>query len=209
MKANTSGRVEAKTPRGLIWTRVGIMLLIAFVTWITISYCSRLYYNRAGAFHDALECSKRVLQEHGMQFWLQNGTLLGATRLGHLVLWDADLDFGVLLNDENKFNAVSEDLDRSCFGARATTRNGAQIPTLRIWRKCTRRLCAEFHETNYREGPPAVMVTGNGESPSEELFPLAACTVAGVESMCPHNSAYYLAQAYGSEWLTRPLTTLF
>ncbi|KAK7195923.1 LicD family [Novymonas esmeraldas] len=194
------------TPPGLMWTRAGIVALVALVSWITISYCSNVYFDRDSAFHNALECTERVLGEHAESNWLLNGTLLGSTRLGRLVLWDADLDIGVLVPTSGDFDAASAALDKDCFGYRSIVKHGTHNPALRIWRKCTNRICAEFYETTLANG---VAKTGAGESKQTDLFPLKPCTVSGVAAQCPNNAPFYLAQAYGQDWLTIPLIQLF
>ncbi|CAJ1022899.1 LicD family, putative [Leishmania guyanensis] len=191
---------------GLMWTRGGIVTLVAVVSWITISYCSNVYFDRDLAFHNALECSEQVLKRHAMSNWLLNGTLLGSTRLGRLVLWDADLDIGVLVPSPGAFDIVSAALEKECFGHRSIVKKGARNPELRVWRKCTNRICAEFHETTLVNG---IAKTGEGQSRGFELFPLKSCTVSGVDAKCPNNTAFYLAQAYGQDWLTVPLIKLF
>lgn len=189
-----------------MWTRAGIIVLVAVVSWVIISYCSNVYFDRSSAFHNALECSVRVLDEQQRSNWLLNGTLLGSTRLGRLVLWDADLDFGVLVPSHDDFDAASAALDAQCFGHRTIVKQGARNPALRIWRKCTSRICAEFFETTVDGG---VAKTGEGESKEAELLPLKECTISSVSATCPNNAPFYLAQAYGQDWLTIPLIKLF
>ncbi|KAG5468400.1 hypothetical protein LSCM1_02380 [Leishmania martiniquensis] len=193
-------------PPGLMWTRAGIVALVAVVSWITISYCSNVYFDRDSAFHNALECSERVLKRHAKSSWLLNGTLLGSTRLGRLVLWDADLDIGVLVPSPSAFDAVSAALDEECFGHRSIVKKGARNSELRIWRKCTNRICAEFYETTLVNG---IAKTGEGQSNESQLLPLKSCTVSGIDAKCPNNAPFYLAQAYGQDWLTIPLIKLF
>lgn len=193
-------------PPGLMWTRAGIILLLAFVAWITVFYCSQVYFDRDAAFHNALECSKQVLNDQNQKYWLRNGTLLGATRLGRLVLWDADLDLGVLVPSPHDFDMTSSLLDEKCFGHRSSVKYGFYNSSLRIWRKCTRRICAEFCETVVEGG---IARTGEGSSDEARLLPLLPCKVSGLDCQCPNNAPYYLAQAYGQDWLTHPLTKLF
>jgi hypothetical protein len=197
---------KVSSPPGLMWTRAGVIALVAVVLWITISYCTMVYFDRDSAFHEALKCTERVLNEYVDQSWLLNGTLLGSTRIGRLVLWDADLDIGVLVPTPTDFDKASSALDAECFGHRSVIKQGEYNPELRVWRKCTPRICAEFYETTVVDG---VAKTGEGESAESLLFPLEPCTVSGIEAHCPKNFSFYLAQAFGQDWLTTPLTKLF
>ncbi|KPI83062.1 hypothetical protein ABL78_7913 [Leptomonas seymouri] len=197
---------EVSAPPGLMWTRAGVIALVAVVSWITVSYCTSVYFDRDLAFHNALNCTERVLSEHAVKSWLLNGTLLGCTRIGRLVLWDADLDIGVLVPTPTDFDKVSSALDSKCFGQKSVIKQGTYNPSLRVWRKCTPRICAEFVETTVVDG---IARTGEGESDESFLLPLKPCAVSGVAAHCPYNFSYYLAQAFGQDWLTTPLTKLF
>jgi len=42
-----------------------------------------------------LKQAKKVLDEEGVKFWLDTGTLLGAVRDGKIIPWDDDIDLGV------------------------------------------------------------------------------------------------------------------
>ncbi|EAN95959.1 hypothetical protein C3747_63g113 [Trypanosoma cruzi] len=191
---------------GLYWTRAIVVVLLGIVVYVAVTYCFHVYYDREAAFRNALTCSMRFLEENKIVFWLQNGTLLGSTRLGRLVLWDADLDIGFKRSDDtDKVVAMMNELDSRCFGVVSTVRVSLQN-SVRVFRKCTKRICAEFHETIVNDG---VVISVDGSSPEKELFPLQRCTVADVVSHCPHNAPYYLKEAYGGDWLTRSLTELF
>lgn len=199
----------------LLWTRAGLITMLGVVLYVTVSYCTGVYFDRESAFRAALRCSEGVMDEAGARHWLQNGTLLGATRLGRLILWDADLDYGILDDGAADLVSVSALLDSRCFGYRSSDKAGTVNGEYHVWRKCTNRLCAEFHEAKLIRRPAPgggtveVVITGHGASPSSELLPLKECHVAEVKTVCPRNPPYFLAQAYGSEWLTKPLTKLF
>ncbi|NXK95712.1 FKRP protein, partial [Formicarius rufipectus] len=52
---------------------------------------------RATARHVA-----RRLEESGVRYWLEGGSLLGAVRLGDIIPWDYDVDMGIYRDDADK-----------------------------------------------------------------------------------------------------------
>lgn len=55
-----------------------------------------------------------VSKKHGIQYWLDYGTLLGAVRHGGYIPWDDDIDIGMMRRDYEKFLEVIEDELKAC-----------------------------------------------------------------------------------------------
>lgn len=183
-----------------ILTRIGISIILLFSTYITISYCYNVIFDRYVVYKGTLECGIDILNRDRRQYWLRNGTLLGAERMGKLILWDSRLSIGLLSNEDNFI--TMEDIHKNCFPQSFSYDNN----TPRKWQMCSSSICAHFDE--------AVIVNETVNmayltSPLKELFPLKECFLMDIKTYCPRNSGYYLELSYGVGWLSRSFTDLF
>lgn len=204
-----------KTPSNKKWNlkeeilvaiaKLGAILVVAIVCVASGMYCSHIYYDREAALHDALLCADAVLQGSSTTNWPTNGTLLGAARLGRFVMWDSEIDIGVLRSDS--LRNVVELLATECFTYSRSVETAAPANAPRRWRMCTRRVCAEIHEF-IQEGNTTLRSI-DGVSPVSEMFPLTGCVVDRVPAKCPANVSFYLDAAYGANWRKESLTSLF
>lgn len=63
-------------------------------------------------FVKGLRQLKKVFDKHGVTFWLEGGTLLGAIREGRMIPWDDDVDISLWLNDVFKVLETQNDLQQ-------------------------------------------------------------------------------------------------
>lgn len=62
-----------------------------------------------------MEKVDRILNEHGVRYFIVAGTLLGAVRHQAIIPWDDDIDIGIMESDLEKFNAI----DFESYGLKA------------------------------------------------------------------------------------------
>jgi hypothetical protein len=193
----------------LAFTRISAIAVVGFACFIAIYYCSHIYYDREAALHDALVCSKSILEDGSVTSWITNGTLLGAVRLGRFVMWDGEIDIAVFhqlpIKHDDVADAVKLIEDR-CLSYSSTLQGGLGRP--RRWRLCTHRVCAEIHE--FLLSSDGTQLTSiDGVVPLDQALPLTPCTVEGVLTSCPANNTFFLDAAYGPDWRSGSLTSLF
>lgn len=182
------------------FTRIGILVVLFIATFITLNFCYSVYFDRYKVYRDSVECTVDILSENRAQYWLRNGTLLGATRIGKLILWDSGLNFGITRNSNN--TDIFRSLHQACF-PRTFYTDGNEFAT---WHMCNNKICAVFDEASFSNG---VVRTASGVSMETELLPLKKCTLMDVSVFCPQNETYYLQSGFGSNWLTTPFMDLF
>jgi phosphorylcholine metabolism protein LicD len=65
-----------------------------------------MYYQET--FYKLLRWIHEFCRENGVEYWLDDGALLGAVRHGHLIPWDIDLDIGMTSPNYKKFVTACE-----------------------------------------------------------------------------------------------------
>jgi phosphorylcholine metabolism protein LicD len=66
----------------------------------------------------SLRTVQEILDDFGVEFWLDGGALLGAIRKGKLIEWDTDFDLCIWNRDRQKFMSALRELERRGFEPR-------------------------------------------------------------------------------------------
>ena len=82
---------------------------------------------------DTLHEIERICEKHGLRFFLDYGTLLGAIRHGGYIPWDDDIDLSMPISDYNAFLQIAKrELDGRFFLQTAETDPPYSLPFIKI-----------------------------------------------------------------------------
>ncbi len=95
----------------------------------------------------------RVCRAHGIAYWLDSGTALGAMRHGGFIPWDDDIDVGMPRGDYERFLEVAPEALGACY-CLATPRTNSRQAALfaKVMLKGTRFATAETQEAGFDQG---------------------------------------------------------
>lgn len=199
--------------------RAAAIAIVGAVSAITVLYAYSIFYDREALLTDAFRCVNDALDASGLDHWVVNGTLLGAVRLKHFVLWDTEVDFALLLDRLTDVKPIIGHIQSSCSHLhidRVTSTHDEvaltsdavtqESTTPGSWQMCSGRVCVMLYE--YLKAGEQ-LVSAYGFQAASTALPTARCTISGVSAMCPNDDEFFLSEAYGSNWKTERLTTLF
>jgi len=140
---------------------------------------------------------KKVLDEAGIEFWLESGTLLGAIRDGDFIEWDKDIDISIMRKDRIKIQRIASKF--YTIGTFGEHRRGNFISSHYIikddfkmdiyyWFK------AKEEYVSYTNGEYSTVVNNN------YLDDLKEITFKGLKVKVPNNPKQYLEDRYGKGW---------
>jgi len=104
---------------------------------------------------EGLVCFDAICKKHGLKYWLDSGTLLGAVRHQGFIPWDDDIDLSMPLEDYLKFQEVAADeLEEGMFLQTSQTDPAFPFDYMKI--RNDRATIVEFHEdgkhVDYHQG---------------------------------------------------------
>ena len=160
-----------------------------------------------------------VFTKHGIVYWLDYGSVLGATRKGNIIPYDDDGDIGILRQDLHKVLALSDELRLmgyhlvSWFYPNFLRLDLSRINELHIdifawdiqpmnfkelWEQPSQaRNTVCLYRQNYIPGKDE---NKGREFPVEYLFPLTKINLGGMMLPAPNNSKRFCQFRYGKDW---------
>jgi hypothetical protein len=156
-----------------------------------------------------------ILSSAEIEFWIDQGTLLGAYRQGKFIERDSDVD--IAIKDENQFRALSKLLDSKLPNGYEWERKGSHCRGYRVWLKTGGTfngtfegkeihwplvVCdVMFYQHDNERDTFVQQYQGFGVEtvfyPGEVIFPLNLITFEGSSYPCPARVQEYLEIQYG------------
>lgn len=153
-----------------------------------------------------------TLEQFGIVYWLEGGSLLGAARHGDIIPWDYDVDIGMFLNETNKapflktvWSARKKHIDQQGYVWERATEGDF----IRVQYSVTNHLHVDIFPFFEKDG----VMTKNTwfkshrqdmEFPAHFLKPLERLMFVGVEAMVPNHHRKFLELKFGEGVIEKP-----
>ncbi|XP_062508702.1 ribitol 5-phosphate transferase FKRP-like [Corticium candelabrum] len=181
--------------------------LIAAVHFIVLPQFSGGYNDdcfppvaKTAALRDLLVDVTRLLDDAGMTYWLDCGTLLAAVRDGQLIPWDHDADIGYFAKDIYKLRPLYSKarvigIHLNSFVA---SRNGANIDMIRYW--TTPEDNSRVYTKYASDGAFLQWYRKYSAFPSSWLLPFRRLKFLGRNMSVPNKAENLLSHIYSFSW---------
>lgn len=146
-----------------------------------------------------LKDTAEVLQQHGVSYWADFGTLLGLVRDGDVILGDKDVDLCVLEIDRPRVLAVEADL--VARGYRLTGEGGAARKLMRVFDRSTPFYADIYPYAQHGETLKSVL-DPRDDAPASLVMSRTTVDFQGVVVSIPREAERLLEYRYGPAFKT-------
>ncbi len=151
-----------------------------------------------------LDATVRILEEAGILFWLDFGSLLGAYREGGIIEHDDDIDLGVRREDAPRILALRDDFAAVGCSLEPYAEEGLPLGVIRVYRGTVNALHLDLflwkEEAGTMENSLHFM-RRSGFS-SQALDGLQTIVFEGRALPCPADVPGFLEERYGPDYMT-------
>jgi hypothetical protein len=165
---------------------------------------------------ELMKCTAREADALGLDWWLDEGTLLGSIREGDMVKRDSDIDIAFMENQKHLFPVFASRMRDRC-GMHVMTREENKgynsLTSFTIHRVAMRVFSARLAPPwfidirEYDVDPDGAIydldfVQDNDTPylPLDVFLPLADCKLRGEAMKCPHDSVPVIEDLFGADW---------
>ncbi len=163
---------------------------------------------------DALREIAELLEKHGIVYWIDCGTCLGAYRYGGRIPWDWDIDIAVLLPDHDNVRRVLSQLDPKKYALQDWSCYSRPKSLFKLYVKESKNFIDIYHyEIDPSTRTISYYYTGKESSlplswqkrelaachpfSYDDIFPLVRAEFDGLSLWAPHKIVNYLQGLYG------------
>lgn len=182
-------------------------ILCSPLEWCLQRLLHGIYVGRISRAREMLHMAADLLEEEGILYWIDYGTLLGAYRNGRFIPWDGDIDLSILARDHERVLALNPRLPPGFSieisrNLQKKYENGTEF--LRLNCKHMKEYIDIYHyreSSDHRFQDLTLSSDGKGYYESQPvdpdlIFPLEAIWLEGRRFPCPHRTREYLLIRY-------------
>lgn len=164
---------------------------------------------------EAMKAVTALLDAHGILYWIDCGTCLGAYRYGGIIPWDWDIDLAIVIDDHDNVKSILSTLDKSKYQIQDWSSYSHPKSFLKLYVKETKNFIDIYHYKINEEEQTVQYFFTYADSPFphswkvselkctkplryEEVFPLKQAHFDGLTVRAPHSVVPFLQSKYGS-----------
>jgi len=206
--------------RRRLWV-AGVSLALVVVVGLYVFYLTS--FDQRGTVLEVMQCTHDLFVEHGVTYFLDYGSLLGAIRHKGFIPWDDtnDIDIGVLASETDQIYALGPLLSQVCGYHMIHRSDVALLPgvsafvikrgAFRVFHNRVTPIYVdvadyEVKQTSGGGGKEEIVLTDSHypeldfHLPLSRVLPVRECQFEGRVFHCPHDPFYVLTQQFGSDW---------